>query len=800
MLISWNLLNEFLSIPASLEEVAERLTLTGCEVESIDYPCGPLKGVLSARIGKLERHPVKDTFFLATVDDTHGPEVVVTAAPNLSAGDIVPWGRPGAVLANGTVLGTRDFDGVQSCGMLLSADELGIPEAADEFGILRLPGNTSPGEDVKRLLGLDDAILDLSVTPNRGDLLSMLGVAREVYALFPRTEWKKDLTSFPRRDENPEWPVSFRGLTLEDQGCSLYCLGLITGLKNGPSPLRTRILLTLLGMRPISAMVDATNLGMLMLGQPTHAFDAERLPSPEITVRSAREGEETRTLDGKNHRLDSGDMLITSGGLAVGIAGVMGGENSEILPQTRHVFLESATFDAIRVSRTSRRLGISSEAAFRYARIVDSRLAERTLKYIFSLLEEWGAAEAGYSIRSASNTLPEERTVTLTRATLKKILLTEDMEEASSILLRLGLVETASTSGEKTFSVPSWRPDISIEEDLIEEVGRIRGYNETMEPRLPQALYGRGNIGPVTRLKGEIRSTLLSRGYVELVNYSFLSPSFVDLLRLPPSDRRARPLVLANPLSAEQSRMRTTLLPGLLRSVELSVSSGWKTAVRVFELGRVFLPLEEGGHEEIERICGVVYGGRDPRLPYGQGDADDLFTLKADILALAESRGVSLRFDQGEEHFGHRGQTAILYNKENPVGYLLRIKPSIEKELDCAPLFAFELDLEPFESPSLPEFKELSAFPPVLRDISMFVPLEESMERVVGNIREQGGSLLQDVRLFDVYAGKGVPDGFRGLAFSLAYKQENRTLTDGEVDEVNDKVRDRMISCGYTLR
>jgi len=174
--------------------------------------------------------------------------------------------------------------------------------------------------------------------------------------------------------------------------------------------------------------------------------------------------------------------------------------------------------------------------------------------------------------------------------------------------------------------------------------------------------------------------------------------------------------------------------------------------------------------------------------------------LKADILALAESRGVSLRFDQGEEHFGHRGQTAILYNKENPVGYLLRIKPSIEKELDCAPLFAFELDLEPFESPSLPEFKELSAFPPVLRDISMFVPLEESMERVVGNIREQGGSLLQDVRLFDVYAGKGVPDGFRGLAFSLAYKQENRTLTDGEVDEVNDKVRDRMISCGYTLR
>ena len=707
-------------------------------------------------------------------------------------------GASGAVLADGSVLGTRDFEGVESVGMLLSAAELGIPEAADEFGILRLPAETAPGEDVKHLLGLDDAILDLSVTPNRGDLLSMLGVAREVYALFPEATWKMDLTAFPANAMNAEWPVDFKGITLKDDGCPLYCLGLITGLKSVPSPLRTRILLTLLGMRPISAMVDATNYAMLMLGQPTHAFDADRLPSPEITVRSAADGEETRTLDGKNHRLEPGDMLITSGGLAVGIAGVMGGENSEILESTRTVFLESANFDAIRVSRTSRRLGISSEAAFRYARIVDTRIAQTALKYISSLLEEWGAAEGGYAILSASTKLPEEKSVTLTKGKLKKILLTEDMKEASAILSRLGLVEISSTSETATYSVPSWRPDISIEEDLIEEVGRIRGYNETLESRLPQALYGRGDIGHTTRLKGEIRSTLLSRGYVELVNYSFLSPSFVELLRLPAADRRARPLLLANPMSVEQSRMRTTLLPGMLRSVEQSVASGWKTAVRVFELGRVFFPLDEGGHEEIERICGVAYGGKDSRLPYGPADADDLFSLKADILALAESRGVVLRFVQGGALRPQGADRAPVLRRE---GRGICFASSRRSKRSLTALRSLLLNwiwsrLKRLRS----RIQRTFFFPSGLQGYLPLRPLAESMERVAEHIREEGGSLLRDVRLFDMYSGKGVPEGFRGLAFSLAYKRDDRTLTDKEVDEVNERVRSRMSSSGYVLR
>ncbi|WP_367340447.1 phenylalanine--tRNA ligase subunit beta [Aminivibrio sp.] len=800
MLISWNMLNETLSIPATLEEVAERLTLTGCEVESVERPCAMVKDVQVAHIESLGRHPEKENLFVASVRDGIGTAVVVTAAPNLSEGDRVPYGRPGSVLADGTVLGTREFGSVSSEGMLLSAEELGVPEAADEFGILRLPGDSPVGGDVVRLFGLDDAILDLSITPNRGDLLSLLGVAREVYALFPGAEWKKNPADVAPPERTDDWPVPFGGISLRDDGCSKYCLGLATGLKPVPSPLKTRIALTFLGMRPISGMVDATNIAMLTLGQPTHAFDAGRLAAPEITVRSAKPGEEITTLDGKRHTLEDSDLLITSAGEAIGLAGVMGGENSDILPETQTVFIESASFDAIRVSRTSRRLGINSEAAFRYARTVDSNLSELALNFIASLLKEWGAAETGYVFKTAVSVEPARREVVLTEKNLRKILLTGDMDGAAAILGRLGLRQTASEEGKRVFSVPSWRPDIIIEEDLIEEVGRIRGYNETLVPRLPQALFGRGDIGEITRVKGGIRTILLSRGYVELVNYSFLAPSFVGLLRLPPEDRRARPLELANPLSAEQSKMRTTLLPGLLRSVELSVQAGWKAPVRIFELGRVFLPLDEGGHEEVERISGLVYGGRDPRLPFGPAGADDLFSLKGDILALAESRGVSLDFEQGEEPFGHKGQTAVIMNAGRAAGYLLRLKPAIEKDIECSPVYAFELDLEPLVKESLPVFRENSPFPPVYRDISLIVPVDSPMEEVSAAIRSEGGELLRSIRLFDIYSGKGIPDGCRSLAFSLAYQRNDKTLTDTEVDAVHAGVRTKMETRGYILR
>ncbi len=395
---------------------------------------------------------------------------------------------------------------------------------------------------------------------------------------------------------------------------------------------------------------------------------------------------------------------------------------------------------------------------------------------------------------------PARREVVLTEKNLRKILLTGDMDGAAAILGRLGLRQTASEEGKRVFSVPSWRPDIIIEEDLIEEVGRIRGYNETLVPRLPQALFGRGDIGEITRVKGGIRTILLSRGYVELVNYSFLAPSFVGLLRLPPEDRRARPLELANPLSAEQSKMRTTLLPGLLRSVELSVQAGWKAPVRIFELGRVFLPLDEGGHEEVERISGLVYGGRDPRLPFGPAGADDLFSLKGDILALAESRGVSLDFEQGEEPFGHKGQTAVIMNAGRAAGYLLRLKPAIEKDIECSPVYAFELDLELLVKESLPLFRENSPFPPVYRDISLIVPVDSPMEEVSTAIRSEGGEMLRSIRLFDIYSGKGIPDGCRSLAFSLAYQRNDKTLTDTEVDAVHAGVRTKMETRGYILR
>lgn len=800
MLISWNMLNEILSIPAPLDEVAEKLTLTGCEVESIERPCALVKDVQVAEIEELRRHPERDNLFVARVRDGKGVAEVVTAAPNLSVGDRAPWGRPGAVLADGTVLGVRDFGGCSSEGMLLSAAELGIPEAADEFGILRLPADFAVGSDVSELLGLDDAILDLSITPNRGDLMSLLGIAREVYALFPGAEWKKDLVLQGPSEAPEEWPVPFDGIHLPDEGCDKYCLGLVTDLKPGSSPLRTRIALTLLGMRPIFNMVDATNIAMLTLGQPTHAFDGARLPAPEITVRTAQKGEDITTLDGKVHPLQESDLLITSGGVPVGIAGVMGGENSEIVHETTVVFVESANFDPISVSRTARRLGIRSEASFRFARSVDSELAEATLHYIDSLLKEWGCAKGTFTLKSASAPSRPETRVTLTKKNLHKIILSDDMEEASAILARLGFRQTACDHESREFAAPSWRPDVTIEEDLIEEVGRIRGYNETMAPRLPQALYSRGDLGETTRAKDNLRHTLLARGYVELVTYSFLSPSFVEQLHLPPEDRRAKPLELANPLSAEMSRMRTTLLPGLLKAVEQSAQAGWRAPMRVFEQGKVFLPLKEGGHEEVERFAGLSYGGKDPRLPFGPAEGEDFFSLKGDVAALGESMGVHLDFLRGEEPFGHKGQTAHIFCDGVMTGYLLRLKPALEKALDCSPLFAFEMDLGPFEKTVLSAFKERSPFPPAYRDISLLVPLESAMDEVAAHIKGAGGELLRRVNLFDIYSGKGVPEGYRSLAFSLAYQRDDKTLTDSEVDGAHKAVRAEMEGRGYIPR
>jgi phenylalanyl-tRNA synthetase beta chain len=507
----------------------------------------------------------------------------------------------------------------------------------------------------------------------------------------------------------------------------------------------------------------------------------------------------------------------------------MGGKQTGINDDTDIVVLEGASFSPRRVGHTSRRLSIASEAAFRYSRGVDPTLSARGVDYALSLMAEWSGAEIGYGKLSAYNAQPNPTPVVLTKKKLQTYLLWSDMDESTRILEGYAIrraeekEEKSGGSDEKdsrAFIPPTWRPDIVIEEDLIEEIGRYRGY-DSAPVRLPGVLPRRGDIGPETSLAGALRSCAIARGFVEVVTYSFLPESFTATLRLPKDDPRARPLSLANPISQDWMVMRTTLLPGLLNGLRESIASGWRGPVRLFEIGRVFFRGDAGKgggfgyHSEPDVLGGLVCGGIDPRSPWAE-TREDFLSVKADIAAFLQTRGVEGVFVRGEEPFGHKGQTADILLEDGEqgrkkIGYLARLSPAIERELGFTePVCVFELYVSALESPVKPVYVPAPPFPASFRDISMLVPDGVAQGDVLAEIRalvserfESGlvsGGFLESAKLFDLYSGRGIPDGYRSMAFSLSYRASDRTLNDEEVDKIHNAVRDTLTQRGYNMR
>ena len=798
MLISWELLKNFIGIDVTPEDLAERLTFSGSEVEGITYAAGKMKGVVAAKIDALESHPKDPKYSIAHLDTGNGRSVCVTSAKNMKKGDMVFYAGEGSVLPDGTEMGTRDFHGVLSYGMMLSAEELGLLDVDDPSGLLILPNDARPGDSAKSLYHLGDVILDVSITPNRGDLLSLLGMAREIKGLYPKSTLRTPEWLRPLKQEK-EWTEDFGKISLPDKGCYAYRLGLATGAKIYGSPLTAKIDLAHLGMRPINNAVDVTNYIMMMLGQPLHAFDLNTLPAREITVRAAHEGEHITTLDGKDRALTERDMLITSGGEAIALAGVMGGQQTGINPDTSTIVIESASFSPVRVGHTSRRLGINSEAAFRFSRTVDPALSKTALMAASVLMREWCGAEVDYRPLSAENEIRKPEPVTLTRKKLSVYLSWDNMNEAAKILEGFRIEQVKGSDNERVFMPPTSRPDITIEEDLIEEIGRFRGYNET-EERLPGEMPGRADIGQSMRLAGFVRGTLIPRGYTEVLTYSFLPEDFPEKLRLPDDDARAKPLKLSNPISRDQMAMRTTLLPGLLMGLKVSVSSGWREPVRIFEQGRVFV-----SNNEPEHAAGIIFNGLDTRSPTGNR-SEDFYTVKADVESLITARGYRAEFVSGHEPFTHAGQTADVLVDGVKIGFIGRIKPAIEQELDVSGIYAFEIDMTALSASKKPEFIPSSSFPASFRDISLLVSIGKSNDDVMKDIREcvnesgTEGIALESLRLFDVYIGKGIPEGFRSLAYSLSYRSNEKTLTVEEVETLHNNVRESLKRKGYVIR
>jgi len=777
--VSINWLKEFVDIPVTSAELADRLTLAGVAVDRIDKPSAGVTGVVTGRVVEVRPHPNADRLLIAAVDI--GGEIlqIVTGAANFKVGDVVPVAPVGATLAGDLAIRRAKFRGVESWGMMCAADELGIGD--DHEGILILPSDTPVGVAAGPILGLDDEILELDLTPNRGDCLSVLGVAREVATLLGKP-LKRRKPAFPELDLQAQRMVR---VDIEDPRlCSRYVARVLVDVRVGPSPLWMQTRLFTAGVRPISNIVDVTNYVMLELGQPQHAFDYDAVHNAHVIVRRARPGETLVTLDGNERSLAPDMLLITDPRTVIGVAGVMGGLDSEVTADTRRVLLESACFNPVSIRRTSRALGLRSEASIRFEKGVDP---EGCLKAADRALELMQIIGAGHAAAGAVDVYPDPytpRTLIVRPERVEEILgLAVPAKTIRDILERLEFAPR-ETGGRFLVRVPSHRTDVFREIDLIEEVARIHGYH-----RIPDTLpFGVTVPGVRTKaqvLESRLRELLVACGLTEVITYTFTNRKVFDRLRLPGTSPLRRTVPLRNPLNEDQTEMRTLLYPSLLDVLARNYQRR-NTNAALFEIGRVYHPRDNAPlPEEGLRLAAALMG----RTPAGWRRKDeplDFFFLKGVLESVAREIGLeTLTFtaEQDEPSF-HPGRTARLRAGEANLGIIGELHPEVLEAYDLPPgvvVTEIDLDLVLAVDKKTPTFVPLPRFPSVERDLALVIRKDIPAREVMALIRKAGGELLRELRLFDVYEGRQIREGYRNLGFSLVFRAEDRTLTDEEV-------------------
>lgn len=778
MIVSYNWLASLVEQTPSWQEVALRLTAAGLEVEGSEELGLGLDRVVVGHVLSKEKIAGSDKLHLCRVDVGAGaPVQIVCGASNYEAGAKVPAALEGAKLPGGLVIGKAKLKGVESFGMLCSGKELGLDE--DHGGLLLLEPDAVVGTPIADHLCLRDVALTLNVTPNRADWLSHLGVARELVAA----------TGLPLRaaEAGPEetgaaTEARIAVFTEAPDRCARYAARVVEGVKVGPSPRWMQGRLRTCGVRALGNVVDVTNYVMLELGQPLHGFDLEHVRGGRVGARLARAGEQLVTLDGKERALDPSDLVIADAERALVLAGIMGGADSEVTAGTTRVLLEAANFAGVHVRRSSRRHGLASESSHRFERGVDPHLVPRALDRAARLLEQLcKGAETRRGIADAwpAPTSPAE--VALRWSRVDRLLgVAVPPGEARRILVSLGLRATREDGEGAVFSVPTNRPDLTREADLIEEVARLRGYDAIPEA-LPAAGFSPVADAPELRLQTSLREALSAAGLHETLNYSFVERGRLTALSAP------APLRLKNPISEELAVMRTSLLAGLLENVRFNRNREGE-ALALYEIGRVYLaePQRDQPVAEPLRVAGVLTGRARPTA-WTEGDRSfDLWDVKAVVEALLAAAGVrGARFSPGDAAHLHPRSATAIHAGERLLGGFGELHPSVADGLGLPRgLFVFELTLQALLEAASPRarYEPLPRFPAVLRDVAVVVDATVPAAKVLELLSSAPhGGLLEGATLFDVYEGPQVGAGKKSLAVALRYRAADRTLKDEEV-------------------
>jgi phenylalanyl-tRNA synthetase beta chain len=781
--LSW--LREFCPVDLSAGELAELLTRQGVHVEAILRPWDRLSGVVVARVMEVRDHPNSEKLCLARVSYGSGQRELVVGVRNMKEGDLVPLAGPGATVpALPEPLSAREIRGVVSEGMLCSPRELGI--SADHSGILVLPRDVAEGTDFKATFGLDDAILDIEVKPNRPDLMSVAGVAREAAAATGTPFSYPD----PKVDEADQNANDRASVEVRDgERCPRYVARIIRGVSVAPSPLTVQARLTASGMRPISAVVDATNYTMLETGQPLHPFDLDLLDGRAVIVRRAEEGERLTTLEGVDRLLTAEDLVIADRTKTVGIAGVMGSAAAEVSESTGEVLLESAHFERRGISRTARQQGLKTEASMRFERGTDPEGVVRAADRAAALMTEWAGGQVLSGVIGVGDAPPRRRlSVRPSRASL---VIGNDVsaDHVVGALGRLGL-EAARAGEAVEFEVPGYRVDLEQEIDAIEEVARVQGYD-----RLGSTLPAIKQPGGVQRSYGRrrrVREALVRAGLRESISFSFGSAADLELMR----DDEADAIRVLNPLASDQAFLRTSLLPGVLRAVQHNLARQVES-VSLFEIGRIFrsvsihqlsLPARGTGtvRLEPEHVAFVLAGAAWPAFP-GEGRDFDFFDAKGVVEALMRSLGVK-KWSVGGSGDGpfHPARSAVITVEGAHAGMVGELHPAVAEEWDLPIRTAVgELDASALtrDGEETVTYAEVPRFPPVRRDLAFILPGDTPAGAVEQALVEAGEGLVGSVAVFDVFTGGGIPEGKKSLAYSIDFRAADRTLTDQEAEQ-----------------